>query len=394
MFKRPYYQAICDRMNEPRKFIQVLAGPRQVGKTTLINQFCKETKAPFSFYTLDSIPAINGSYISECWDTVRMQIKANQQQEHILIFDEIQKINNWSEFVKKEWDADTWNDVNIKVILLGSSRMLIQKGLTESLVGRFDLIRIPHWSYKEMKDAFGWNMNQYMYFGSYPGAADLIKDETHWRQFIKDTMIEPTISKDILMLTPITKPTLMRQMFELGCAYSGQILSMTKMLGELKDAGNTTTLTGYLHLLDESGMLAGIEKYAGNIIRKKTSIPKFQVYNNALRNVYSEFNFTEAQQNGKVWGRIYESAIGAHLLNYVGRDGLQLYYWREGNDEVDFILERNRQTIAIEVKSGKDTKNTGLELFRQKYNPKSCFYVGTGGMPAEDFLSTNPCSLF
>src|SRR5574344_1378319 len=395
MYKRPYYQIISERLNRQRKFIQVLVGARQVGKTTIVKQYCQNLSTPHSMFTLDTVPNTNGSYISDCWDGVRMQMKVKNQKEHIIIFDEIQKVTNWSEYIKKEWDADSWNDVNIKVVLLGSSRMLIQKGLTESLVGRFQLIRIPHWTYKEMRDAFGYTLEQYMYYGGYPGAADLISDENEWRQYIKNTMIEPTISKDILMLTPITKPALMRQLFELGCAYSSQELSLTKIMGELNGAGNTTTLSGYLHLLDESGLLCGLQKFSGNIARARNSVPKFQVYNNALRNVYSELSYVDIQKNKKEWGRVFESAIGAHLINYVGNDGFNLYYWRESNDEVEYILERqNNQTIGIEVKSGKNASNKGLEIFRKKYAPKACFYVGTSGITAEEFLSLNPLDLF
>lgn len=394
MYKRAYYQTISERLNRNRKFIQVLVGPRQVGKTTLIKQYCQNLSTPYSIFSLDAVSNTNGTYISNCWDGVRAQMKIGNESEHIIIFDEIQKVSNWSEYVKREWDADSWNDTNIKVILLGSSRMLIQKGLTESLTGRFQLIRIPHWSYQEMHDAFHYTLEQYMYYGGYPGSADLIENENEWRQYIKDTMIEPTISKDILMLTQIAKPALMRQLFELGCAYSSQELSLTKMMGELNGAGNTTTLSGYLRLLDESGLLCGLHKYSGNIVHARTSVPKFQVYNNALRNVYNHSSYKEVCNNKKEWGRVFESAIGAHLANYINHDGLQLYYWREGNEEVDYILEHNQQILGIEVKSGRNTENSGLDVFRKKYSPKACFYVGTTGISAEDFLSTNPLELF
>lgn len=394
MYQRSYYQLVRDRVLEPRKFIQVLVGARQVGKTTLINQVLKDISIPFTFHSADNVPVVQSSWISNSWDSVRTQMKLSGQTEHLLVFDEIQKLDNWSEVIKNEWDKDSWDGVNIKLVLLGSSRLLIKKGLTESLAGRFELIRLPHWSFSEMHEAFGWNINQYIYFGGYPGASELIDNEERWRNYIKDSIIETTISKDILMLTQVNKPALLRQLFELGSIYSGQMVSLTKMLGQLADAGNVTTLSGYLNLLTECSMLTGLPKYIENKIKKRSSIPKFQVYNNALMNVYSEFSFQKVQENPKEWGRLVESAVGAHLLNFSENTEMNIYYWNDGCNEVDFILQKNKQLIAIEIKSGKRSNNAGLFIFRDLYQPKSAFTVGTGGISLEDFLSSDPNKLF
>jgi len=394
MYKRPHYQQLKSRIEEPRKFIQVIMGPRQVGKTTVVSQVVKDLNTPYSFLSADDVPAAQTHWISEQWDTVRQTMQMKHQQEHLLIIDEIQKLSNWSETLKKEWDKDTREEKNIKVVILGSSRLLLQKGLTESLAGRFELIRMPHWSYTEMKEAFGWTLDQYIYFGGYPGSADLMVDEDRWKSYIKDSLIETSISKDVLMLTRVDKPALLRQLFELGSLYSGQILSFTKLLNQLSDAGNTTTLSNYLNLLSDCGLLTGIEKYAGDVIRKRGSSPKFQVYNNALMNAFNDLSFETIRQNGKEWGRLAESAIGSHLVNHAGQQTFNLYYWREGNNEVDYILERNGKLVAIEVKSGKHVNNAGLSLFRERYHPHSAFIVGTNGIPFEQFLQTNPQDLF
>ena len=253
--------------------------------------------------------------------------------------------------MKLLWDTDTQNKRQIKVILLGSSRLLLQQGLTESLAGRFESTYMGHWSFGEMKEAFGWNANQYAWFGGYPGSGDMITEEERWKNYIQHSLIETSISKDILMLTRVDKPALMKRLFELGCLYSGQILSYTKMLGQLQDAGNTTTLSHYLELLDTAGLLAGIEKYSPNAIRVRSSSPKFQVHNTALLSSQRGDTFKEVRSRPDEWGRIVESTIGAHLINHSLSEGFNLYYWRERNDEVDFIIEKKGKVIALEVKT-------------------------------------------
>lgn len=393
-YTRRYLKMILARMKEPRKFIQVVAGPRQVGKTTLVNQFTSKAKEPCTFVAMDAIPAASMSSIASVWDAVRIQMKTSKAKSHILIFDEIQKVDDWSEQVKKEWDADTWNNVNIKILLLGSSRLLIKKGFSESLAGRFELIRIPHWSFAEMQDAFDFSLEQYLFFGGYPGSASLVKDEVRFLNYIKDTLVESTLSKDILLLTPVAKPALLRQLFELAAANSGEPLALSKIQGQMQDAGNTVTLSHYLKLLDESGLVAGLEKYSGSVLRKRNSVPKYQVYNNALRNIYSGKNFKDAVRDAEGWGRIVESAIGAHLINNAATEGMNLYYWREQNSEVDFVLESKQSIVAIEVKSGKRKNSEGLARFRKLYNPSRAFVVGTGGVPVEKFLKMNLVDLF
>lgn len=394
MFVRSQIQVVEKRINESRKFIQVIVGPRQVGKTTLVSQMLEKISTPYTFESADGAPSTNSIWIVQLWEAARLIMSSTGVQEYLLVIDEIQKIDNWSEIVKQQWDKDTRDGVNIKVIILGSSRLLIQKGLTESLAGRFEVIHMPHWSYAEMSEAFGWNLSQYIYFGGYPGSAPLIEDEIRWGNYINDSLIETSISKDILMLTRVDKPALLKRLFEVGSLYSGQILSYSKLVGELQDAGNTTTLSHYLGLLSDSGLLAGIEKYAGNVIRQRSSSPKFQVFNNALLSAQSHERFDEIQINPKQWGRLVESAVGAHLINYSVTERFQLYYWREGNNEVDFVLEHRGKIVAIEVRSGSKAINRGMDLFAQKYNSAKVLMVGTGGIPLDLFLKMNPIDLF
>lgn len=296
--------------------------------------------------------------------------------------------------VKKEWDSDTFHDRNIKVLLLGSSRVMLEKGLSESLAGRFEEIRMSHWSYREMKECFSFTLDQYLFYGGYPGAASLIEDDDRFQQYIQSAIIEATINKDILMDTPISKPALLRQTFELGAAYSGSLLSMNKMLGSLQDAGNTATLAGYINLLDESGLLCGLQKFSIDMARRKASIPKLQVYNNALKMVYSPLTFEQAITDRKAWGHIFESGIGAYLVSQAFVHRFEVFYWRERNDEVDFILRKKGSMVAIEIKSNAEKRTAGLDKFKEFFAPQSSFIVGEGGINAEEFLSMDIKKLF
>ena len=394
MYKRAEYQIITNRLKERRKFIQVVMGARQTGKSTVVKQVLQDLDMPYQFFSADNVPATSGAWISDCWAAVRSLKESRGWESVVLVIDEIQKIAGWSEAVKKEWDDDTFHDRNIKVLLLGSSRVLLEKGLSESLAGRFEEIRMSHWSYREMQECFGLSLEQYLFYGGYPGAAVLIGDEDRFGQYIQSAIIEATINKDILMDTPIGKPALLRQTFELGASYSGELLSLNKMLGSLQDAGNTVTLAGYINLLNESGLLCGLQKFGVDMARRRASIPKLQVYNNALKMVYSPLTFEQAILDRKSWGRIFESGIGAYLVSQAFVHRFEVFYWRERDAEVDFVLRKKGSIVAIEVKSNAEKRTDGLDKFRRLFNPQSAFIVGDGGISAEDFLSMDIGEMF
>lgn len=388
MFKRAIYSILLKRLQEPRHFMQVLAGPRQVGKTTLVQQVLEQLNIPSLYVSADEPISRDPIWIQQQWDLARLTAKNNNGA--ILVLDEAQKIPDWSTMVKKLWDEDTKNKIPLKVVLLGSAPLLMQQGLTESLAGRFEQIPVTHWSFQEMHEAFGWSFDQFIYFGGYPGAASLISDESRWSRYIQDSLIETTISRDILLLNTIHKPALLRRLFHLSLDYSGQILSYHKMLGQLHDAGNSTTLAHYLELLKGVGMVTGLEKYVGKQIRQRGSSPKLQVFNTALISACSSSSFTEAQQNREYWGRLLESAVGAYLLNGAINKNLHIYYWREGNNEVDFIIQSGKKKlIAIEVKSSyKKTTHSGTTAFCKHYNVERSLLVGGQGLSVEDFIKT------
>lgn len=383
-FRRPQAAELARRLAEPRRFIHVVAGARQVGKTTLVQQVTETMKVPVRFASADE-PTLRGTeWIAQQWDAARL---ATGPEGAILVIDEVQKAVGWSESVKRLWDEDTRARRRLKVVLLGSAPLLVQQGLTESLAGRFEILRLPHWSLAEMRAAFDFSIDEYVYFGGYPGAAPLVREPARWRRYVLDALVETTIARDVLLLTRVDKPALLRRLFELGCRYSGQILSYTKMLGQLQDAGNTTTLAHYLDLLAGAGLLTGLPKFSGRAVRQRGSSPKLQVLNTALMSAQSGLSFDDARTDRELWGRLVESAAGAYLANAAAGGECELSYWRERNYEVDFVVRAGRTVTAIEVKSGRaqDTY-PGLAAFADAFKPTRRLLVGASGMPIEAFL--------
>ncbi|HEY3217109.1 MAG TPA: AAA family ATPase [Candidatus Eisenbacteria bacterium] len=383
-FQRPRATELARRLAEPQRFLHIVAGARQVGKTTLVQQVTEAAKVPVRFASADE-PTLRGAeWIAQQWEAARL---AAGRHEAILVIDEVQKAIGWSESVKRLWDEDTRARRPLKVVLLGSAPLLVQQGLTESLAGRFEVLHLPHWSLAEMRGAFDFSVDQYLYFGGYPGAAPLAREPGRWRRYILDALVETTIARDVLLLTRVDKPALLRRLFELGCRYSGQVLSYNKMLGQLHDAGNTTTLAHYLELLGGAGLLAGLAKFSGRAARGRGSSPKLQVLNTALMSAQSGFSFKEARADHQFWGRLVESAIGAHLANASAAGECELFYWRQDTHEVDFVVRAGRTVTAIEVKSGRTRDaRPGLAAFADAFRPTRKFLVGGGGIPVEEFL--------
>jgi predicted AAA+ superfamily ATPase len=382
-FTRPPLLTLVARLREPRRYLQVVAGPRQVGKTTLVLQALERVRLPSRYASADEIAVRAGDWIATQWDLAR----AEAAGDAVLVLDEVQKVPGWSESVKRLWDEDSRRGVPLRVVLLGSSPLLVGRGLTESLAGRFETIRLSHWGFSEMHEAFGMTLDEYVFFGGYPGAASLIGDEERWRRYVLDSLVETVVARDVLLLTRVDKPALLRQLFALACAYSGQVLSYTKMLGQLHEAGNTTTLAHYLELLGQAGLVVGLQKYSGSTARRRGSSPKLLALNTALVSAVGGRLFTDVRADGDAWGRLVETAVGDHLVNA----GLGVTWWREGNDEVDYVVRRNGHVSAIEVKSGHGRGSArGLAAFAARHGADRRLVVGEEGIPIPDFLASSP----
>lgn len=409
-FERNEINILKQRLGEAPRLIIIVSGPRQVGKTTMVRQALPvnsscfvaadqpvpETIDPFSEHAGSAIidtdlagSPLTSKWLIDQWQQARAQAVALPSGErYVLAIDEIQKIPRWSEVVKGLWDADRANELPLHVILLGSSPWLVQKGLTESLMGRYESISLTHWSYPEMQVAFDFSLDEYIYFGGYPGSAGFIRDEPRWQSYVRGALIHPSIEKDILQMRRVDKPALLKTLFELGCgAYSGQIISYTKLQGQLQDAGNTVTLAHYLDLLSQAGLLTGLQKYAGKKHRQRASSPKLNACNTALISALSGYTFEQAKNDRSFWGRLVESAVGAHLIN-TATDHCVVQYWRESSCEVDFVLSNHHTIVALEVKSGTSfAAPKGLNIFTKKFKGAKQIIVGEGGISLTECLS-------
>ena len=384
-YQRPQAAELARRLAEPRLHIQVVTGARQVGKTTLVQQVTEGLERPVRFVSADEPTLRDGAWLRQQWEAARMETCS---EGGLLVVDEVQKVEHWSETVKHLWDEDTRQGRALRVVLLGSAPLMIESGITESLAGRFESLHLPHWSLAEMRAAFSYSLEDYLYFGGYPGAAPLTAEPARWRRYVLDSLVETSIARDVLLLTRVDKPALLRRLFELGCRYSGQILSYTKMLGQLQDAGNTTTLAHYLDLLAAAGMLTGVQKFAGQAVRQRASSPKLQVLNTALMTAMEGLSPEEARADRSYYGRLVESAVGAHLANAAQRGDCELFYWRDKNREVDFVVRAGRRLLAIEIKSGRRRDALpGMAAFVEAFQPDSTLLVGGDGIELEAFLS-------
>ena len=419
-YERAQKTTLIKRLGEDPQRLIIITGPRQTGKTTLVQQVLEQGGRPYHYLSVDEpdfsglppVSEIDGRttslqkssnlplsqdrdtrWLVRHWEQARIEA-ADSEQDFVLVIDEVQKIENWSEAVKGLWDADRRNGRPLHVILLGSAPLLMQQGMSESLAGRYETIHLAHWSYAEMSAAFGIDLQSYLYFGGYPGATPLIHDQKRWRTYIIESLVEPNIERDILAMQRVDKPALLKRLLHLGAECSGQILSYNKMLGQLQDAGNTTTLARYLDLLSSAGLLTGLSKYAKGAALRRASSPKLNVLNTALMTALCGYTLEEACADRSFWGHLVESAAGAHLFN-TGMPESRLHFWRENNREVDFVLQRGRKLVAFEIKSGLRRANiSGLETFKKRFDVTGAYLIGEGGIPLSEFFSTGASQWF
>lgn len=385
-YERLLVAEIVTALTRRPRLLQVIVGPRQVGKTTAAAQVERRLGWPSVVASADAPLPHGPEWIETQWRLARDR-SGPRRRRVLLVLDEIQKVRGWSEVVKRLWDEDVRVAGGVRPILLGSSALLVQRGLGESLAGRFLLHRCTHWSWPECRQAFGWPLDRWVYFGGYPGAAPFADAEAEWKRYVTDSLIETVLARDVLQLQTVTKPALLRHLFALAAAYPAQILSYNKMLGQLQDAGNTVTLAGYLRLLETAFLASGLELFTRGEVRRRGSSPKLVLWNNALINAPSTRRFAEAHADGATWGRLIENAVGAHLLNHLQGPQWSIAYWRAGDDEVDYVVAEGSRIWAIEVKSGRSRRTAGLGAFRARWPRAKPWIVGEGGVPLAEFFA-------
>ncbi len=403
-YERSQVDVLLERLDEPVERIVSIFGPRQCGKTTIIRQALAKAPYPSRYEAVDQPeephtapmgPAAaearaaaqprDAEWLNRVWrectaEAVRLGSK------YVLVLDEVQKIPQWSETVKGLWDADRASGCPLHVVILGSAPMRMQSGLTESLAGRFESIRATHWSFNEMHDAFGFGCDEFVFYGGYPSAARSRGSFERWRDYVRDALIEPHLERDILEMARVDKPALLRQLLELGCLYSGQELSYRKMRGQLEDAGHESTLARYLGFLSGAGLVTGLFKHADKPVLRRSSSPKLNVLNTALMSAVVGDSFDDARANRSHWGRVVESAVGAHLVNSAS-SAINVRYWRDGNEEVDFVLQRGPHLVGIEVKAGRRRpRRSSMESFERRFSAAPSIVVGEAGVPLQEFL--------
>jgi predicted AAA+ superfamily ATPase len=344
---------LAQHLQDSPHLIQVILGPRQVGKTTSITHFLEaQYRERFVYVSADALFNADAHWLRENWQRARTEKK-------LLVVDEIQKIENWAEAVKSLWDEDQKNRKSVPCILLGSSSLEIQRGLTESLTGRFQLIRAYHWNYRESHAGYGISFEEYLKYGGYPGSYPMIRNEGEWSGYLKNSIIETVVGKDILQNRTVKSPSLFRQAFDLLISYPAQEISYTKLLGQLQEKGNTDLIKYYIKLYEGAFLIKALEKFSTNAVKVKSSSPK-------ILPLCPAFYYAHllADYSAKERGRVFELIVGAQLA----RLGLDLFYWREKNDEVDYVLKRGKKIWAIEVKSGQKKSTRGLEKFKEKFS--------------------------
>ncbi len=386
MYRRDISHTLEKRLTEPRRFMQIVVGPRQTGKTTAVKQALRSGSFPLVHLDAERLMSLPETQIAIQWEQARQL--AQREGTAVLFIDEIQRLRNWPNVVKALWDEDSWNDVPLHVVLSGSSTLLLRKGMNESLMGRFELIRSTQWALNEMRSAFGYDLNTYLRFGGYPGAAGLIAEPQRWQSFMAESIVESTIAKDVLLLETVKKPELLRRLYEMGSYYSGQEFSYRKILGQLDDRGNTETISHYLELLKGAGMLAGLQKFDNKEYRSRKSSPKFMVYDTSLLVTAWRDLCDQLFSDASLFGRLAESAVGAHLLNRSSKEGFKVGWWRDGNDEVDFVIRKDERISAIEVKSGSPKDLGGLARFMKEFPQAKPLVVNdSAGNTLEGFLA-------
>ena len=347
--------------------IQVVQGPRQTGKTTGVLHFLKSQKKIFHYVSADGVLGNGLSWILNEWQ------KACDKKAAYFVVDEIQKITDWPGVIKQIGDKNARSAKPIQFILLGSSSLQIQKGLTESLAGRYQIVPVHHWNFLESKKLVPkMTLEQFLEVGGYPGSYRFLKNHDTFTNYIKQSIVEPVLHIDLLSFSRIQKPALFKQVFEILCHYPAQEISYTKLLGQIQDKGNTDLIKTYISFYERAFLFKSLQKFSARPVKIKSSSPKVL----PLSPCFSLFG-----HSNNLLPRVFEATVGAQLLRLPG----ELYYWREKNKEVDFVFRYKKTTYAIEVKWGNKKNSSGMDVFLKKFKTAVPVFINRNNY--ESFLS-------
>jgi predicted AAA+ superfamily ATPase len=351
---------------EPARRIQLLTGPRQVGKTTILLELAGEfgERAIYRAADVEEIAAPGWWAIQ--WDRAMRLARTGPT---LLLVDEIQTLPNWARRVKVAFDEVARERLPLQIVISGSAALSMTRGARNELAGRFELLTLRHWTAQDLIQAFGLTDDEaaevYVRFGAFPGELDRRMDYPRWREYILHAIIDPALNRDLLMLEPIQKPALLRQINSLAAAYPGEIISLQKLAAQLLEKGAPATIAHYLTVLEEAFLLAALHKYSDRELRLRASPPKLVPLSNAFLTAYADSVPPTTATDPVRWGRWLETACTAHAVN----TGCRVAYWREEPYEVDLIVAGERGKWAIEIKSGSYAIQdlTGLSTFHLRH---------------------------
>jgi predicted AAA+ superfamily ATPase len=361
-------ELLLKRLSEPAPGrIQLLSGPRQVGKTTLLLEIAERERGAAIYAAADGPEAALPGFWERLWGEA--ESRASAVKRAVLLLDEIHLMPQWAARLKGEWDRARRRKVPIHVIATGSSALRLSSGSRESLAGRFERTVLTHWSASSLSDIFGVPRSEVSDLvvrrGTYPGAFQYSEDVGRWTAYVRDSILEPAIGRDILAIEAVRKPALLRQVFGVCASSPAQIVSLQKLQGQLQDSGALETIAHYLQLLEEAFLVVPLTKHSTRAARQRAAPPKLVTLNNALLAVVEPRGIPDASRDSARYGAWVENACIAYAWN----SGQRVSYWREEPHEVDAVLEGSWGAFAVEVKTGPLTVSDlrGLGEFTRRF---------------------------
>ena len=391
-----------ERLREPAPGrIQLLTGPRQVGKTTLLLELARQFGEAAVYMAGDEPDAALPGFWERCWTETEARA---QRGTAVLLLDEIHHLPDWAARLKGQWDRLRRQHLPLHVVATGSSALRVATGSRESLAGRFERMTLSHWPAAALGSTFHLSEHSaalsLVQFGSYPGTMELKSDPARWRAYLRDAIIEPAIGRDVLSLGAIRRPALLRQVFAIATASPAQVVSLQKLQGQLQDKGALETVAHYLAMLQEAYLVSPLERFSTRAHRRRSAPPKLLTLNNALLSAMHPDGPPDPAKEPQRFGAWVENACLAFAVN----QGQRVMYWREEPLEIDAVFEGSWGNWAVEVKTGSfDVHSLKglLEFCRRnpKFTPLVITAPGSESMPRrhglrsvtwEEFLTSGP----